>query len=42
MYTLAGFEPEIFCSAGGRDDHYIKNIPAIGFSYLTSFANVSK
>jgi hypothetical protein len=21
-YTLAGFEPEIFCSVGGRDDHY--------------------
>jgi hypothetical protein len=21
-YTLAGFEPGIFCSACGRDDHY--------------------
>jgi hypothetical protein len=21
-YTLAGFEPRIFCSVGGRDDHY--------------------
>jgi hypothetical protein len=21
-YTLAGFEPWIFCSVGGRDDHY--------------------
>jgi hypothetical protein len=21
-YTLAGFEPGIFCSGGGRDDHY--------------------
>jgi hypothetical protein len=21
-YTLAGFEPGIFCSVGGRDDHY--------------------
>jgi hypothetical protein len=21
-YTLAGFEPWIFCSEGGRDDHY--------------------
>jgi hypothetical protein len=22
MYTLAEFEPGIFCSVGGRDDHY--------------------
>jgi hypothetical protein len=21
-YTLAGFKPGIFCSVGGRDDHY--------------------
>jgi hypothetical protein len=21
-YTLAGFEPGIFCSVGGRDHHY--------------------
>jgi hypothetical protein len=21
-YTLAGFEPRIFCSVGGRDEHY--------------------
>jgi hypothetical protein len=21
-YTLAGFEPGIFCSGGGRDGHY--------------------
>jgi hypothetical protein len=21
-YTLAGFEPGIFCSVGGRNDHY--------------------
>jgi hypothetical protein len=21
-YTQAGFEPGIFCSVGGRDDHY--------------------
>jgi hypothetical protein len=21
-YTLVGFEPVIFCSGGGRDDHY--------------------
>jgi hypothetical protein len=21
-YTLAGIEPGIFCSVGGRDDHY--------------------
>jgi hypothetical protein len=21
-YTLAGFEPGIFCYGGGRDDHY--------------------
>jgi hypothetical protein len=23
-YTLAGFEPGIFCSVGGRNDHYTK------------------
>jgi hypothetical protein len=22
LKTLAGFEPGIFCSGGGRDDHY--------------------
>jgi hypothetical protein len=22
LYTLEGFEPEAFCSVGGRDDHY--------------------
>jgi hypothetical protein len=22
-YTLAGFEPGIYCSVGGRDDHYV-------------------
>jgi hypothetical protein len=23
LYTLAGFEPRMFCSGGGRDDQYI-------------------
>jgi hypothetical protein len=38
-YTLAGFEQEIFCSVGGRDDHYAtppgRNMCMLGFKKLS-------
>jgi hypothetical protein len=32
-FTLAGFEPGIFCSLGGRDDHYTTS-PGLGLVFL--------
>jgi hypothetical protein len=33
-YTLAGFEPGIVCSVGGRDDHYATP-PGVRTSYFS-------
>jgi hypothetical protein len=35
-YTLAGFEPGIFCSVGGRDDHYATPQWAMGMKIFTA------
>jgi hypothetical protein len=38
-YTLVGFEPTIFWSRGGRDDHYIC-LAAIQGSMLSQFSAI--
>jgi hypothetical protein len=35
-YTLAGFEPGIFCSVGGPDDHYATTPGHLGRSLASA------
>jgi hypothetical protein len=35
MYPLAGFEPMIFCSIGGDDDHYTAQTGQLAFLFST-------
>jgi hypothetical protein len=35
-FTLGGFEPVIFCSGGGRDDHYA-TLPGPGSGWFTGW-----
>jgi hypothetical protein len=39
-YTLAGFEPGIFCSEGGRDDHYATPPGQEVFFIITEMAHI--